>query len=98
MGITCVLVRKVVSSQIHLRRLSLESSFEMDGLGQMGQQRVVLGLPGLGWQRRWALNQSKVAGARYRVESRSWTVESTVQRARAFQAEQEAEADIEAGN
>lgn len=61
----------------------------------MKQPRVVLGLPGPGWQWRGASSQPKMAGARYGVESRSWTVESTVERARASQAGQEAKADNE---
>lgn len=71
--------REVVKSQIHLRRLRrfcLESAFVMDGSGHLGQQKVILGLLGPGWQRRAAANQSKMAGARDRIESRSQIVAS----------------------
>lgn len=62
----------------------------------MGQCRAVLGLLGPGWLGREAPDQPRMTGARYRVESRSWAVESTVEVARASQAGQEAKADIEA--
>lgn len=75
--------------------IKFRSAFEIDDVGQMRQPRVVLGLPGPGWQWRGALNQPKMAGARNGVESRSWTVESTAERARASQAGQEAKADNE---
>lgn len=52
---------------------------------------AILGLAGRGEP-----NQSKMAGARYGVESKSWAVESTVERTRASQAGQEANTDIEA--
>lgn len=73
LGVTCMPVGKMVRSQLHLGRLCLESAFLMYGLGQMRQHRAVLGLAGRGVPR-----QSKMAGARDGVESRSWSVESTV--------------------
>lgn len=62
LGATCKLARRVVRSQIHLRRFSLKFAFEMDGLGQ---RLAVLGLPDPGWQRRGSPSQSKMSGARY---------------------------------
>lgn len=68
--------REVVKRQIYLRRFSLGSAFVMDGQGRPGQQKVVMGLLGPDWQRRGAANQSKTAGARDRIESRSRIVAS----------------------
>lgn len=59
----------------------------------MRPPRAVLGLAGKGVPR-----QSKMAGGRDGVESRSQSVESTVDWARASQARQKAKADTEASN
>lgn len=53
LGITYMLVGKMVRSQIHLGRLSLESACQIYGLEQMRQHRAVLGLAGRGVSPRW---------------------------------------------